>query len=129
MQERRDGFRQGLAELIERDLLPLLNLMVLLLPLVLFGLELAARSAIAVTLPDPSPDVATLDTPPAPRRQSQPQPLGAEDHKQTVGAERTPARELESEAELFSGTRRPWRCRLAASRPSELWDSPLGYGG
>jgi hypothetical protein len=125
MQERRDGFRQGLAELIERDLLPLLNLMVLLLPLVLFGLELAARSAIAVTLPDPSPDVATLDTPPAPRRQSQsqpqpqpqPQPLGAEDHEQTVGAERTPARELESEAEL------------AASRPSELWDSPLGYGG
>jgi biopolymer transport protein ExbD len=114
MQERREGFRQGLAELIERDLLPLLNLMVLLLPLVLVGLELAARSAIAVTLPDPSPDVATLDTPPAPRRESQSRPLGAEDHKQPLGAETTPARELESET---------------ASRASELWDSPLGYGG
>ena len=67
MHERRGLFRHGLAERIERDVLPLLNLMVLLLPLVLLGIEFVAHSAIAVTLPDSSPDVAKLDTPPAPR--------------------------------------------------------------
>jgi biopolymer transport protein ExbD len=67
MQERRAVFRQGIAELIERDVLPLLNLMVLLLPIVLLGTELVTRSAIAVTVPDTSPNVASLDTPPPPR--------------------------------------------------------------
>jgi hypothetical protein len=110
MQERSDGVR-GLAEFVER-VLPLLNLMVLLLPLVLVGLELAARSAMEITLPDSSPDVATLDTPPAPRRQS----LGAEDHKPTLGTEPTP-RERAPETEL------------PQDRSSVSWDSPLGYGG
>jgi hypothetical protein len=112
MQERSDGIRSGFAELVERDLLPLLNLMVLLLPLVLVGLEFATRSAIAITLPDPSPDVATLDTPPAPRRRA----LGAEHHTQSVAVERTP-REAEPETELPTPS------------SSVFSDSPLGYGG
>lgn len=111
MQERSGGFRHGLAELVERDLLPLLNLLVLLLPLVLLGIEFAARSAIAVTLPDSSPDVASLDTP-APRRQT----LGPEDHKRTVEAEQTKA------SDAVSGP------QLPATSPSVFSDSPLGYG-
>jgi biopolymer transport protein ExbD len=111
VKEQRDGFRHGLADLVERDVLPLLNLMVLLLPLVLFGVELAARSAMAVTLPDTSPDVAQLDTPSVQR----PSALGLDDHKRAVESELA-TRIQASEAEL------------PATGPSVFSDSPLGYG-
>jgi hypothetical protein len=113
MQERRDGFRHGLAERVEHDLLPLLNRMVLLLPLVLLGVELAARSAIAVTLPDTSPDVAKLDTPAVPR----PNASRSEDHERAIESEPTTRSPARSEAEL------------PATGPSAFSDSPLGYGG
>jgi hypothetical protein len=114
MQERRASFRHELAELVERDVLPLLNLMVLLLPIVLLGIEFVAHSAIAVTLPDPSPDVASLDTPPAPR----PRAVGSADHGEArshLGARgETPREQVVHEptptaTSVFSG-------------------SPLGYG-
>lgn len=121
MQERRALFRPGITEMmemIERDLLPLLNMMVLMLPIVLLGIEFVAHSAIAVTLPDPSPDVARLDTPPAPRASVS----GSEDHDD---ARAYPRAQDES-------ARKP---RTAdASTPSSTGalvfsDSPLGYGG
>jgi hypothetical protein len=91
-----------------RDVLPLLNLAVLLLPIVLLGIELVARSAISVTLPDPSPDVASLDTPPARRSVS-----GSEDHG-----------EARSLPPLPPEVPRPPR----ASAGAVFSDSPLGYG-
>jgi hypothetical protein len=104
-----------LAELIERDVLPLLNLMVLLLPLVLLGGELVARSAIAVTLPDPSPDVASLDTPPVSRPNAF---LGVDDHTPEPSIAAKPETESEPESESES----------PATGPSVFSDSPLGYG-
>jgi hypothetical protein len=98
MPERRAMIR-GLAELLEGELLPLLNGMVLLLPIVLLGIELASRYAIAVTLPDPSPDAVSLDTPPAPR-------------PRVVDAEEEPSTRA-----------------IPATGPSVFSDSPLGYGG
>jgi hypothetical protein len=112
MQEQRSGLRHGLAELVERDLLPLLNLMVLLLPLILFGVELAARSAMAVTLPDTSPDMAQLDTPPVPRQHA----LGAQDPKRPVAGELAEVSRSKDESEL------------PATGPSVFSHSPLGYG-
>lgn len=108
MQEGRASFGHGLAELFEREILPLLNLMVLLLPLVLFGIELVTRSAISVTLPDAIPDVASLDTPPVPRR-------GApSDHHGEAPSHSVP--------QAWVGP------TPTATAPSVFSDSPLGYG-
>jgi hypothetical protein len=117
MQERRAVFRRGFAELIERDVLPLLNLMVLLLPIVVLGIELVSRSSVSVTLPDPSPDVASLDTPPVPRRNVS----GSEDHGEA------PSRSVAQPDEQSF----PASVGLAPTptAPSVFSASPLGYGG
>lgn len=93
-----------------RDLLPLLNLMVLLLPIVLLGIEFVARSAIAVTLPDSSPDVAKLDTPPAPRIRSS----GPEDHGEARSRPQPQDRQRPLEP--------------TPNAASTFSHSPLGYG-
>jgi hypothetical protein len=127
MQERRALFRPGIAELtallrktvssITQDLLPLLNMMVLLLPIVLLAIEFVAHSAIAVTLPDPSPDVASLDTPPAPRSSVS----GSEDHNA-----RSPRRAQTEDTRDPQASVAPEPTPTGASAFS---DSPLGYGG
>jgi biopolymer transport protein ExbD len=117
MQERRAVFRQGIAELIERDVLPLLNLMLLLLPIVLLGIELVSRSAIAVTLPDTSPDVASLDTPRPPR----PSVSLSKDHSEA----RSPSEPQIEGPMVPQASLSPSASATAASVFS---DSPLGYG-
>lgn len=107
---------RGLAELIERELLPVSNLLVLLLPIVLLGIEFAAHSAIAVTLPDPSPDVAKLDTPPVRR----PSVTGSEQPDPEDQDEARSHAEVESE---------PSARALPPTGPSVFSDSPIGYGG
>jgi hypothetical protein len=111
-------FRHGIAEMLERDLLPLLNMMVLLLPIVLLGIEFVAHSAIAVTLPDPSPDVARLDTPPAPR----PSASGSDDHDDARSG--PPAQVEDAHAPQDWVAREP-----SSSGASVFSDSPIGYGG
>lgn len=65
-----------MARWIERELLPILNLLVLAAPLVLFALELTYMAAAEITLPDLGASIAELETPPAPRSTAQ---IGAGD--------------------------------------------------
>lgn len=116
MQRGHAVFRHGFAELIERDLLPLLNLMVLLLPIVLLGIELVTRSAMSVTLPDPSPDVASLDTPAAPR----PRGSRSDDHAETRSHSVPPRAWIAPD---------PTRAAVPTPAAASVFsDSPLGYG-
>ncbi len=54
------------TSMIER-VLPALNVMVLLIPVLLVGLELTSLAAIHSSIPDFNPDVAQIETPRAPR--------------------------------------------------------------
>ncbi|PRP89982.1 hypothetical protein ENSA5_69230 [Enhygromyxa salina] len=56
-----------MAELIERELLPILNIIVLLIPVAMLGLELASFGASQASMPDSRLDVAELETPRAPQ--------------------------------------------------------------
>lgn len=106
MQERRPF--TALAEQFERDVLPVLNLIVLLLPIVLLIIDFAAHSTIAITLPDPKPNVAALDTPPVRRRDA----VGVEDPNQPSPT-----------AAIAPRTGEP-----PATGPSPFCGSLLGYG-
>jgi hypothetical protein len=55
--------RASLASFVEQRLLPVLNLMVLLLPLALFGIELVGFAAMRASTPTPTGDVAARGVP------------------------------------------------------------------
>jgi hypothetical protein len=112
MQKR--GTFTSVAEILERDVLPLLNLIVLLLPIVLLIVDFAAHSAIAITLPESSPNVADLDTPAVTR----PTVVGDEDP--------TPTPSVAPHSSDHSP--QPPHEAPMTTRPSWLSDSPLGYG-
>ena len=100
----------SLAEMLERDVLPTLNLIVLLLPIVLLGVDFAAHWAIVVTLPDSTPNVAALDTPLVPQR------VAMGDHDPTT----TPSIATRS-------SDRPSH-EVPTTSPSQFSDSLQGYG-
>jgi hypothetical protein len=94
---------RGLAGRIERAL-PILNCLVLSIPVVQLAVELTSLMAFEVTLPEPSANVATLANPPA---KSAPEPDAVEPP--------SPAASLE----LEDG---------ASESAPQFPDSMLGYG-